>query len=312
MRVHLTMSMRGALPMGRVQSGFSLVELMVSLTIGLIVSLAVMMGYLGAAQAQRGQTDITRIQETARFAFDLYGRETRNAAFRNNTVAASGGAQSFGTNTGTNTFLAGTNDGTSSTTLPDTSTVAVINSGDVITFRYFGMDSTTAGTADGTILNCTGTGVIYGQLNEDTLYIARDTTNTVFDSNGEPTLYCASRQMTGGAWGATTTIPLIPGVESMQVLYGEDTDSDSIVNHYVPAGSISTADFSLVRSLMVSIAVRSPSASGFTTAAVLNHFGQDYANGTAPSGDAGSIFTSPADGRLRRVYNTTFAVRNVL
>jgi type IV pilus assembly protein PilW len=297
------------------QAGFSLIELMVALAIGLIVSLAVMMGYLGAAQSQRGQTDVTRMQETARFTFDLFGRESRHAAFRNNVVySASTGTQTFGTSTGSDTFLAGTNDA-SSPTLPDGSTPTVINNGDVITFRYYGMDGATAGTADGTILNCMGTGIKYGQINEDTLYIALDTSNTTNSSAGEPTLYCASRQKTSGAWASSTGSPiaLIPGVESMQILYGEDTDSDGIVNHYVKADALSSSDFTKVVAIMVSVVVRSPSASGFSAAQVLNHFGTDYAaGGTAPSGDAGSVFTAPTDGRLRRIYSTVFALRNTL
>jgi type IV pilus assembly protein PilW len=297
------------------QTGFSLIELMVALAIGLIVSLAVMMGYLGAAQSQRGQTDVTRMQETARFAFDLFGRESRHAAFRNNVVySVSSGTQSFGTATGSDTFLYGINDATSPT-LPSGGTPTVINNGDVITFRYYGMDGATAGTADGTILNCMGTGIKYGQVNEDTLYIALDTTNTSNSPSGEPTLYCASRQKTSGTWAAATGSPiaLIPGVESMQILYGEDTDSDGIVNKYVKADSLSSSDFTKVVAIMVSIVVRSPSASGFTAAQVLNHFGTDYAAGnTAPSGDAGAVFTSPTDGRLRRIYSTVFALRNAL
>jgi type IV pilus assembly protein PilW len=301
-------------PVRRPQAGFSLVELMIALAIGLIVTLAVMMGYLGAAQAQRGQGDMARMQETARFTFDLFGREARNAGFRNNTVYSASGSQTFGSDATSNTFLGGANDQTTITPAGGSSTT-IINNGDVIIFRYYGFDGNTAGTADGTILNCSGTGVKYGQLNEDVLYIARDTTNTTNDSAGEPTLYCGIRQLTGGTWTAVTgsPIPLIPGVESMQILYGEDTDTDGVVNHYVPASALTKNDFSEVVAIMVSLVVRSPGASGFTASQTLNHFGIDYAPGNvAPSGDAGSVFTGGTDGRIRRVYNTVFAVRNAL
>ena len=152
MRVHQYLSGRGA-PALRArprQAGFSLVELMVALAIGLIVSLAVMIGYLGAAQSQRGQTDLVRLQESARFAFDLFGRETRNAGYANNTIntCPSGSPTScmegFSTTINSNSMLAGNNDATTPT-LPDGSTPTVINNGDTITFRYYG-----AQTMDGT------------------------------------------------------------------------------------------------------------------------------------------------------------------
>jgi type IV pilus assembly protein PilW len=327
------------------QAGFSLVELMIALTIGLVVSLAVMMGYLAAAQAQRGETDVTRVQESARFAMDLFGRESRNAAFRENAVApgtVSGGAETFNSaaaGTGAPpgypnqvTYLNGYNDG-AVPTLPDGSTPTIINKGDSIVFRYYGNNASASATvADGTILNCTGVAVAYGNLNEDTLFIARDSTNTVNDPLGEPTLFCSTKLTVGGG-GAVTNgapVPLIPGVESLQILYGEDFfptpsgpgGSDGIVDHYVPPASLAYSDFSAVRSLMVSMVVRSPTLSGFTAAQTFNHFGVNYAPGNAaPSGDTGSVFnsitvgasaSSTADARIRRLYNTMFALRNVL
>jgi len=323
MHLHRALNMGATSRMRPPELGFTLVELMVALAIGLIVSLAVMMGYLGAAQSQRGQTDLSRMQETARFTFDLFGRETRNAAFRTNVGTATStptpAPLCFGPVStcvkGANPYLYAWNDNTT-LTLKDGSTATVINNGDAVTFRYYGADVASAnGTADGTILNCTGTGIATQQTNEDTLYIARDTTNTVNDAAGEPTLFCSSRTLTGGVWSAAAVVPLIPGVESLQILYGEDTNADGIVDHYVPVAGLSSSDLTLVKSLMVSVVVRSPGASGFTanTQTVFNHFGTDYAPANAaPSGDAGSVFTAPADGRLRRVFNTIFAVRNAL
>lgn len=299
------------------QAGFSLVELMVSLAIGLIVSMAVMMGYLGAAQAQRGQTDLGRVQESARFAFDLFGRESRHVAFRDNTVPRATGNLTWGSTTtgaSANSYLAGTNDA-SSITPQGGSATPVYNNGDTIVFRYYGKDNFAGTAADGTILNCSGTAVRAADMNEDTLYLARDTSNTTNDPSGEPTLFCVSRLVSGGTSTTSSAVAVISGVDSMQILYGEDTDAtaDGIINHYVPASSLTNADFSRVIAVMVSVAIRSPQASGFTAALTLNHFGTDYATGSAgPTGDAAAIYTSASDGRIRRIYNSTFALRNAL
>jgi hypothetical protein len=81
----------------------------------------------------------------------------------------------------------------------------------------------------------------------------------------------------------------------------------------VPASGLTNADFSRVIAIMVSVVVRSPQTSGFTAAVTLNHFGADYATGsTGPTGDTAAVYTSAADGRIRRIYNSTFALRNAL
>lgn len=317
MRVHQYLMGRAAMApnVRHRQAGFSLVELMVALAIGLIVSLAVMIGYLGAAQSQRGQTDLSRLQESARFAFDLFGRETRNAGFANNTDNQPGiKFVALGTNTASNSMLAGSND-QSSPTLPDGSNPAVINKGDVITFRYYGSDTLDYTAADGTVLNCTGTAIRAQQMNEDTLYIARDPNNTQTDPAGEPTLFCASRiySVSTQTWTAGTgsPVPVIPGIESMQFLYGEDTDADGVINHYVPAVALASPDFTQVNGIMASVVVRTPTLSGFSAAQTLNHFGTVYAPGnTAPANDVGSVFAAPGDARIRRVFNTVFSLRN--
>ncbi|HEY6508387.1 MAG TPA: PilW family protein, partial [Vicinamibacterales bacterium] len=133
------------------------------------------------------------------------------------------------------------------------------------------------------------------------IFVAADAAN-----NNEPTLYCAT---TNSAAGGVTLTPLVPGVESFQVLYGQDTDNDGVVNRFVPASSLTSATVGSVKSIVVSIVVRSDSSTNVTTEAkTFNHFGASYAG----AGDAGHAFTSPSDARLRRLYTTTVAVRNNL
>jgi hypothetical protein len=230
--------------------------------------------------------------------------------------------EGFSTTINSNSMLAGNNDATTPT-LPDGSTPTVINNGDTITFRYYGAQTMDGTAPDGTILNCTGTAIGAQQMAEDTLYIARDPNNTQTDPSGEPTLFCASRIMntSTNVWtaGTGTPVPVIPDVESMQILYGEDftggnpSGPDGVIDHYVPANGLSSPDFTLVNGIMVSIVVRTPGASGFSAAQTMNHFGTVYApSNTAPTNpqDGGSIFPAPGDGRIRRVYNTVFALRN--
>lgn len=63
------------------QAGFSLVELMVAMVLGLILMAGVSRVYLGTKDASRTQDALARVQETGRFAVDLLKRDIRQADF---------------------------------------------------------------------------------------------------------------------------------------------------------------------------------------------------------------------------------------
>lgn len=63
------------------QTGFSLIELMVAMTIGFIVVGAVGYVYLGSRSAFRTTDNMSRMQESARYALDVLSRDVRMAGF---------------------------------------------------------------------------------------------------------------------------------------------------------------------------------------------------------------------------------------
>jgi len=86
---------------------------------------------------------------------------------------------------------------------------------------------------------------------------------------------------------------LIPGVEQMQVLYGEDTNNDLAIDQYVKANSV--ADWGAVISVRVSLLVRSTS---------------DNVTDTPQTYTFNGSTVTPSDNYLRRVFTTTIALRN--
>lgn len=62
-------------------SGFSLIELMVAMVIGLILIAGVMQIFLGNRQAQRIEQSVSRIEENGRIAMDLISQDMRAAGF---------------------------------------------------------------------------------------------------------------------------------------------------------------------------------------------------------------------------------------
>ena len=197
-----------------------MIELLVALAIGLLVTLVVLQAYLSGLGTQRAQTDVSRAQESSRFAFDLLARSLRKAGYKN--PKAPGIAFCDSSNS---PRLLVSNDPSAITSNPFGTDATILNTSDVIQVRYYGEGI----PADDTMRDCLGNTIAANTLVRDTFFIAADTTN-----NNEPALFCYTNNP---AAVAPNPAPLVPGIESMQLLYGEDTDGDGAINHYVPGTS---------------------------------------------------------------------------
>lgn len=65
------------------QGGFSLVELMIAMLLGLILMIGVINVFLSSSQTYRLQEAMFRVQESGRFALDIMARDLRDAGFQN-------------------------------------------------------------------------------------------------------------------------------------------------------------------------------------------------------------------------------------
>ena len=96
----------------------------------------------------------------------------------------------------------------------------------------------------------------------------------------------------GGAWTAS---PLVPGVQTLQVLYGVDTDADGVVDKYVPASALTAATpvFSVRLGFLIEGQPGSAGPTNPTQFTIL-----------------GTTVNIPQDTRQRRVYEMTVNLRN--
>lgn len=78
------------------QCGLTLVELMIAMTLGLLILLAVASVYLGSRQTYRMQEENARLQETGRYALEVLGRSIRQAGFWNMPINPVATATAFG------------------------------------------------------------------------------------------------------------------------------------------------------------------------------------------------------------------------
>lgn len=294
------------------QCGFTIIELMVAMTIGLLIGLVVFAAYTSSIGTQRAQTDISRLEESARFGFDLLARAARRAGYRDTTSAypltyAGQRAKEFCSTDPTGAEIQATND-PADVDLGGGVKPAVLNLSDTITVRYYGQDNPAHNDADGVVLDCLGNtvrrggGKADGSPVQDIIYVAADPAN-----NNEPTLFCKTDNPTAGV---NNNLALIPGVESMQLVYAEDTDGDTVANRYVPSNKVTSWDD--VRGVLISFVVRTPNTTGADrTSKTFLPFGPDY-DAAGNDDSAGGGFTSPTatDGRVRLQFSNYISLRN--
>jgi type IV pilus assembly protein PilW len=163
------------------QRGLSLVELMISMTIGLFLIAAIASLFVGSKQAYRTGDNLSRLQENGRFAIDLLGRNIRVAGYTQISFAPT----AFGSAVTPTTF----------------SGQALYNSG--VAGIKTGSDSITVSYDSPTDKDCLG-------ATPPTVGTVLRATNA-FWINSSNQLMCTSNGATG---------VVLDGVEDMQILYG--------------------------------------------------------------------------------------------
>ena len=208
----------------RRQSGFTLVELMVAVTIGLLLTVVIANLFLGSRRSYATTEDVSRMQENMRFAYQLLSRTIHLAGYRSSPNAIQSTVFAA-----PNVALAGTE---GSGTAADTITVRYQGGGD------------SSGTADGSIIDCSGQEIAPGVMATSSFSIANG-------ADGQPALFCN---------GANESVP---GVQNMQILYGEDTSGDLIADRYVNVAAVANPEN--VVSVRLALLFQTPGAQAGTT-----------------------------------------------
>lgn len=327
--------------------GFSLIELMVSLTIGLVIAIAAMSAYLGAAGSSKMSEAQSRMNEDAQAALAVLAQQirmagnnpiqpNRAAAFSKNPVYDStfvgGSVTSYGTSTFTTTytlsnFLIRGCDGkfnsiNTATGSLDTLDATTCGNGtstapDSLAISYEADLFNTIKPATSPIkpTDCLGNKLTdisvtfpSGTVTTPTFYVA-DNRFYIGTSTTilSPSLYCK------GNGGAGTTQPLVENIEDMQLSYGTVSTTATSTTATI-AGYLTAAE----------VVALAPTA---TTAGYATAWGKvmsvricivvrsdtpvvpDAASGQYYKCD-GSLDTSQTDLRLRRAYTTTVVLRN--
>jgi type IV pilus assembly protein PilW len=293
------------------QAGLTLVELMISIALGLFVVMATTALLLSTKSGYVTQDEGARVQDTGRYAMEIITRAVRQAAFENWDSAEA----PIVTTAAMSANIAGLDarrlnrdsDGIASS-LTDS-----VNGSDVLAVGFFGAGNGKQG--DGTIVNCAGFGIPAATSAADAdaargwsiFYVAKAT-------SGVPELYCKYKSKNG----KPTSDAIASGVESFQVLYGVDTDQDGLPNRFLNATEINASgatNWKNVVVIKVALLLRgSQNSRSDAPTDKYDLFGTDYAENNA-SKDIGTSIKESAlpqgeRQRIRKMFTATIQLRN--
>ncbi|WP_374510943.1 PilW family protein [Niveibacterium sp.] len=278
------------------QFGLTLIELMVSMAVGMLIVLLVSQVFFGARRSIANTSDLALAQEGGRFGIDTMLRHVRLAGYQqeNGRAAFSSTLANCGAGSDAAQAICGVNDTGSPLT-------------DEIRVRFYGA-AAPAGGADGATLDCQGAALGAGDIVEERWSVVTVQMNPSDTTTARPTLVCDLYKQGGGAIPAARTarVPIVYNVDRLQILYGEDTDADGAPDMWRPAN---LANMSRVVAVQVAVVMlgENRNAGGTGAAAeVFRMFGASY----PATSDAGAIYSAPADNRFRKLYNATVSLRN--
>ncbi len=344
-------------------SGFTLVELMVAMTIGLIVIAGVSQIFVTNRTTYRWTEGLSRVQENGRFAMEFLGRDARMAGYagclsRNTPVTNHlNNPTNYATNLVLGQHLNGhayTGSGTDvsdwSPPLPATyftagevvadTDVLVVRRGDEASHQvvppYMPIPSAALQIGGGSglavndviiVADCKTADMfqITGPTDPDITGTLNHNTGTVSQGPGNATqdlsktyegdaeifklitrVYYVGRRNNNPAnppalfrkelrEGVLVTEEMVDGIESLQILYGEDTDSDGMPDRYRKADQV--AAWENAKTVRIGLLVRTPE-------------NVDPERDTRVYGVTGTAVGPFNDNRQRRVFTATVQLRN--
>lgn len=326
-------------PCLRHPKGFSLIELLVSITIGLVILVAAMSAYLGTASASRNTEAQARMNEDGQVALNILAQQIRmagNNPDQPNRIELSRRNPVYGTTTFppagpfiTSNFIVRGCDGaftnitaTAAVNIDSlTCTAGTSTQPDSIAISYEADQfNTVATTTDNRPTDCLGFGlntvtaslprVVAGTVTTTVVpYWVADNRFYIGTSTGitTPSLYCK------GNGGAGSPQPLVENVENMQFSYGTVSTTNTATTATV--GGYLTADEVVTETTLAALASDAARWAQVVTVRICVIIRSE--NTIAPdAGSAryldctGALVTTPPDLRLRRAYSTTVVLRN--
>lgn len=296
-------------PFRQNQAGLTLIELLIASTLGLLLLAATGQIFLANKSSFTAQEAMGNIQENARLAMYFLQRDIRMAGY-----PKAGGPPAF--ITGTCPAIAAcstTNEDNPSGTLGTGETCATATNAPG-SFDCGGGLSDQIQIQYRSTVDCLGRAVPQPVATEPAI-VANRYFVSIDTATRTRRLMCRSFSLHPTTFAATAITggqqPLVEGIESLQILYGVDTNSNPAVvppvspvfaTRYVRADQVAAADWAKIISVRVGVLASSISTTG-AAAGAADSIGQRYLVLDAP------IFTR-SDALRRRTFVSTVEIRN--
>ncbi|PQJ97602.1 PilW family protein [Chromatium okenii] len=289
------------------QRGFTLVELMISMTIGLFISAGMVALLIGNKQSYRDSENMARVQENGRFAVEYLARDIRQAGLQNFSVPK---ARMINNNPPPKDYIKGWNGASTKPTLAvgqdpafwsyldDKKGKDWSNLGgstytpntDIIGIRYLDPDSDIDPTTDLDVDDIKPDTDFYPKPNKTDPYVVNHVyyINKSSAATNQPGLYQKI--------GSLAAQELIECVYDMQLHYGIDNTGDGQIDNYVSANSV--PDWNNVLAVKIDLLLGS-SEDNLVDAAMSLPFEKND----------GTFFTA-TNRRIYQMFSTTVALRN--
>jgi type IV pilus assembly protein PilW len=219
------------------ERGFSLVELMIAVTIGLVLTITLAQLFLGSRRTYATTDDVSRMQENIRYTYQLLTRTLHLAGYKSSPNIKTEDVFTADVN---KRILDGVDGG-------------IGTASDSFLVRFEG-SSNGPGAADNTVFDCLGVPVQAGTMATNNFTIQ-------LDVNGKSGLYCNGSE-------------LVPDVRNMQVLYGLDTDRDLVADTFVqgsPALFGNLIQLMSIRTVKVALLFETPNTHAAVTQDTRTH-----------------------------------------
>lgn len=298
---------------GLQQRGFTLVELLVSITIGLVLSGALVVTYLGNLQTNQATMALAQMHEDGQAALGMIAQQLRQAAY--NPAPPGADAPRDLKLDGITLFACDNGFASTSEPMPQLACRSTKAGPAAVAVAYLADRFNTVPTADvpPRATDCLGSGIIALADDNGPYFVAQ---NRFFVVNGN--LMCAGN---GGAKPFANPQPFVENVEDLQLGFSVHSlhAGGSLTAAYLRAGEIGPLSghegvFQDAGFMALSPSQRWDKVITVRVCLVLRSNGPvlEHSTGPQPYVGCGGTLLNASDGRMRRAFTTTVLLRNRL